>query len=96
MGFWGFGIRSLCAGEEDGDGGAVGGGIGVALDGDGTAVFFDEAFADPEAEAGALLSLGGEEGLKELGEGGFGDAGTGIGDGDEDAGGSGFGVEGVG
>jgi len=37
-----------------------------ALAGDGPPVSFDDCFADGEAEAGALFSLGGEEGVENL------------------------------
>ena len=57
----------FAAGEEDGDGGAVVFCKGVAFYGDDAIVFFNDALADPEAEAGAVFSLGGEEGLEEFG-----------------------------
>ncbi len=62
------------------------GGVGGAGEVDGAAVFGDDAAADPEAEAGAAFSFGGVEGLEEVGEDVFGDAGPVVVDGDEDAG----------
>ena len=69
---------------------------GAGADADGAAVFVDELFADPEAEAGADGALGGEEGVEHLFGGGGGDAVAAVGDGDADAGLAGGGVEGGG
>ncbi len=43
------GDDGFTAGEEDGDGGAVVGGVGAALDVDGAVVFFDDALTYPKA-----------------------------------------------
>ena len=48
-------------GEEDLEGGAF---VGLALDGDGAAVFLDDAPGDEQAQAGAV-GLGGEERLEQ-------------------------------
>ena len=71
--FVGLAVSSVAAcvdgglgGEEDADGGSVSGFAGVAGQVDGAAVLGDDAAADPEAEAGTLLALGGEEGLEEM------------------------------
>jgi len=52
-------------GEEDACGGAVGGAVGAAGEVDGAGVLVDDSLRDPEAEAGAAFSLGGEERLEE-------------------------------
>src|SRR3954451_22214530 len=68
-------------GEDDAEGGAAADGAG---DFDAALVVFDDFLADGEAEAGALGfallggALGGEEGLEDLGEELFGDAGAGV------------------
>src|ERR1700761_3544880 len=56
----------------------------AAFDLDGSAVLFDNAVAYPQAQSRAMLSLGGEERLKDLGQGSFRDSGAGIGDRDCD------------
>ena len=38
----------------------------LAVEVDGAAVLFDDAAADPEAEAGAVFALGGEEGFEDV------------------------------
>ncbi len=80
------GVDDGVGGEVDIDGGAVVGGGGAADEIEGAAVFADDAATDPEAEAGAALALGGEEGLEKILADGLGDAGAVVGDGDEDAG----------
>ena len=52
---------------------------------DGAGVFADDALRDPEAEAGAALALGGEEGLEEVLADLGGDAGAVVGDLDDGA-----------
>ncbi len=82
------------AGEGDGEGGAVPGAVGGGADTDGAAVLVDQLLADPEPEAGADGSLGGEEGVEHLFGGGGGDAVAAVGDGEADAGSAGEGAEG--
>ncbi len=73
-------------GEEEGEDGTVVGGGLAAADAQDAAMAMDDFFADPEAEAGAGDSLGGEEGVEDFGLGLGGHAGADVCDGDGDAG----------
>ena len=53
-------------GEGDAEGGAGGVGVVDRADFDGAAVALDDLLGDPEAEAGADVFLGGEEGLEDV------------------------------
>jgi len=64
--------------------------VGAAFDRDGAVVLLHDALTYPEAQAGALLAFGGEERLEELGQDLSVDAFSLVGDGDGNAGGSGF------
>ena len=75
------GVDGGIRGEKDADDGAVRGVAGVALERDGAAVLVDDAAADPEAQAGSVLALGGEEGLEEVGPDVVRDAGAVVRDG---------------
>ena len=86
MGLVGAGLHDGFGGQEDADDGAVGLFGLVAFDGDGAAVFADDSAADPEAQAGAVFALGGEEGLEELRPDVFLDAGAVVADSDGCAG----------
>lgn len=62
--------------------------FGAGVEADVAAVLLHDALTDPEAEAGAFLALGGEEGLEEAIEDRGGDTGAVIGDGDGETGGA--------
>ena len=80
MGSVAAGVDDGLGGEEDGRGGAVVGGVGVAGEGEGASVLPDDALGDPEAKAGAAFAFGGEEGLEEVFADLRRDAGTVVGD----------------
>jgi len=90
-GFSGRGEFGFAAGKEDGDGSALVSGGSAGFNGDAAAVFLDDALTDPEAEACAVLPLGGEEGLEETVAVSGGDASTLVVDDDGDAGASAWG-----
>src|SRR5580658_1204417 len=72
-------------GQEDGEDGPAFAGSGGAAHANGTAMVLDDALAHPQAEPGAYVFFGGEEGLKELRADGSGNAAAGIGHGKADA-----------
>jgi hypothetical protein len=77
---WGEGVE----GEEEHEGGAGGSGALGAADAEATAVALDDLLADPEAEAGAVESLGAEEGLEDARGGCGGHAGAVVCNGDDE------------
>src|SRR5271156_1753591 len=68
--------------EQDGEGRPVVVLSSTGFEPQGAVVFFDQPAADPQAEAGAEILLGGEKGFEEVAEIFLGDAGTLVGDAD--------------
>lgn len=72
-------------GQEEAEDRAAVGGVLAAAKEETSSMAIDDFVADPEAEAGAVDSFGGEEGLEDAGAGRWSDASTGIGHGKSEA-----------